>query len=93
MFRPLGGKQQVREARLSDKAVARIIKRGLEACGRDSSEYSGHSQRAGFATAAAMGRSGAPDYDADGASQFGEFAAVYPGRESFLHNVGSYTGL
>ena len=59
VFHPFAQNQCPRLARLSDKAVARVVKRLLQACGRDASEYSGHSLRAGFATAAAMG--GAPE--------------------------------
>lgn len=94
VFRPLGGKQQVREARLSDKAVARIIKRSLEACGRDSSEYSGHSLRAGFATAAAMG--GAPEHlimTQTGHRSSASLRRYIRDANLFLHNAGSYTGL
>jgi site-specific recombinase XerD len=39
--------------RLSDKAVALIVKRSAAAAGLDPAAYSGHSLRAGFATAAA----------------------------------------
>lgn len=37
---------------LSDKAVARLVKRAAEAAGLDPAKYSGHSLRAGLATAA-----------------------------------------
>lgn len=39
--------------RLSDRAVARCVKRAVRAAGLDPSRYSGHSLRAGLATAAA----------------------------------------
>lgn len=39
--------------RLSDKAVARAVKRAAEAAGLDPAQYAGHSLRAGLATAAA----------------------------------------
>ena len=39
--------------RLSDKAVARLVKRAAEAAGLDPSRLSGHSLRSGLATAAA----------------------------------------
>lgn len=40
--------------RLSDKAVARVVKRTAEAAGLDSTKYAGHSLRAGLATSAAV---------------------------------------
>jgi integrase len=39
--------------RLSDKAVALVVKRQAESAGLDPARYAGHSLRAGFATAAA----------------------------------------
>lgn len=54
VFRGIDRYGRVHERRLSDRAVALIVKRALEAAGRDASEYSGHSLRAGFATQAAM---------------------------------------
>jgi integrase len=47
------GGQRVREARLSDHAVARILQARAEAAGLDSQRYGGHSLPAGFVTAAA----------------------------------------
>ncbi len=41
--------------RLSDHAVAAIVKRCAAAAGLDASKYAGHSLRAGLATAAAIG--------------------------------------
>ncbi len=41
-------------AKLSDRAVAIVVKRCAKAAGFDPSEYSGHSLRAGLATAAAI---------------------------------------
>lgn len=55
IFRPIDRNGKIRAARLSDKAVARIVKRAIEAAGRDPHEYAGHSLRAGLATAAALG--------------------------------------
>ena len=39
---------------LSDRMVARIVKRCVEKAGYDASHFAGHSLRAGLATAAAM---------------------------------------
>ncbi len=44
---------QVRPTRLSDKAVALVVKRAAEAAGLDPARYAGHSLRAGLATSAA----------------------------------------
>jgi integrase len=52
LFRPVKG-STVSAARLSDKAVARLVKRAAEAAGLDPSRVSGHSLRSGLATAAA----------------------------------------
>lgn len=54
VFRSVNRHGKVQEGRLSDKAVALVVKRSAEAAGLDSSKYSGHSLRAGLATSAAM---------------------------------------
>jgi site-specific recombinase XerD len=41
------------KSRMSDKAVALVVKRCAEAAGLDASQYAGHSLRSGFATTAA----------------------------------------
>lgn len=43
----------LKSGRLSDRAVARIVKKAAEGIGKDPAKYSGHSLRAGLATAAA----------------------------------------
>jgi integrase len=53
VFRSLDRFQQVQSARLSDKAVALIVKRRAKAVGFDPARYAGHSLRAGLATSAA----------------------------------------
>jgi integrase len=45
--------------RLSDKAVALVVKAAVAAAGYDPGAYSGHSLRSGFATSAA--RAGVPE--------------------------------
>ncbi len=45
--------RRVRDARLSDHAVARIVQARATAAGLDPARYAGHSLRAGFVTAAA----------------------------------------
>jgi site-specific recombinase XerD len=45
--------------RLSDRDVARVVKRLVEAAGYDPADYAGHSLRSGFATTAA--RAGVPE--------------------------------
>ena len=53
VFRPLDRFQRVQPTRLSDKAVALIVKRRAKAVGLDPTRYAGHSLRAGLATSAA----------------------------------------
>jgi integrase len=55
VFVPVDRHGNVGRTRLSDKAVARIVKRALPAGRYDPREYAGHSLRAGLATAAALG--------------------------------------
>lgn len=52
LFRPAKGRT-VGALRLSDKAVARLVKRAAKDAGLDPSRLSGHSLRSGLATAAA----------------------------------------
>src|ERR671937_304071 len=52
-FRSLDRFQRVQPQRLSDKAVALIVKRRAKAVGLDPARYAGHSLRAGLATSAA----------------------------------------
>lgn len=54
VFRSINRHGQVSEKRLSDKAVAIIVKRYINAVGLNEEDYSGHSLRSGFATTAAM---------------------------------------
>lgn len=54
VFRPLNRHGHIHAGRLSDKAVARAVKRYVAAAGLDPAKYSGHSLRAGLATAAAI---------------------------------------
>jgi integrase len=59
VFRPIDRHGNIASARLSDRAVALIVKRAAEGAGLDPTRYSGHSLRAGFATTAAA--NGAPE--------------------------------
>jgi len=52
IFRPISSGGLVGPSRLTGGTVARIVKRYAEAAGLDPDRYSGHSLRAGFATAA-----------------------------------------
>jgi integrase len=54
LFRPVNRHAQVLDIRLSDRAVAEVVKRSLKAAGRSARGYSGHSLRAGLVTQAAM---------------------------------------
>ena len=53
VFRSLDRFQRVQTGRLSDKAVALVVKRRAKAVGLDPARYGGHSLRAGLATSAA----------------------------------------
>ena len=53
VFRALDRFQRVQAGRLSDKAVALVVKRRAKAVGLDPARYAGHSLRAGLATSAA----------------------------------------
>jgi site-specific recombinase XerD len=52
LFRPISRGGRVLPARLTDNAVAKIVKRYAQAAGLDPSVFSGHSLRAGFVTSA-----------------------------------------
>jgi site-specific recombinase XerD len=52
-WRPINRHGHLADTRLSDKAVALIVKRSAERAGLDPTEFSGHSLRAGLVTAAA----------------------------------------
>lgn len=52
VFRPVDRHGRVGAGRLTDRSVARIIKRAAKACGLDERTFSGHSPRAGFVTSA-----------------------------------------
>ena len=53
LFRPITRHGRLGEARLSDRAVAEVVKRTAAAAGLDPRSFSGHSLRAGLITAAA----------------------------------------
>lgn len=53
LFRRMNPKGEVGTTALSDKAVARIVKKLAEAAGLDEKKYSGHSLRSGLITTAA----------------------------------------
>ena len=52
IFRPVDRHGHIQSERLSGEAVSRVIRDRLEGAGIDSTGYSGHSLRAGFATSA-----------------------------------------
>jgi integrase len=54
LFRPVNRHGQMSDRRLSDRAVAEVVKRSLRATGKSPHGYSGHSLRAGLVTQAAM---------------------------------------
>jgi len=59
VFRPITRHGKSQPERLSDHAVALVVKRYAEAAGLLRTSFSGHSLRAGFVTSAA--RAGAPE--------------------------------
>lgn len=59
LFRPVNRHGHLATTRLSDKAVALVVKKRMKAIGLDAGEFAGHSLRAGLATAAA--RAGVPE--------------------------------
>jgi integrase len=60
LFRGIGNRGRVSPDRLHDSSIARAVKRAAAAAGLDADAFSGHSLRAGFATAAA--ERGAPEW-------------------------------
>ena len=54
LFRSVSKHGRVSEHRLSDRAVAEVVKRSLVRAGRTARRYAGHSLRAGLSTQAAM---------------------------------------
>jgi site-specific recombinase XerD len=54
VFRAVSRTGRVSPRRLTDKTVARVVKRTLVLASRDSTNYAGHSLRAGLATQAAL---------------------------------------
>ncbi len=54
LFRAITRHGKMQPGRLSDRAVALIVKRAAEAAGLDPAKYAGHSLRAGLATSAAQ---------------------------------------
>jgi integrase len=60
LFRPINRHGQVRDGRLTGTAVALIVKRHAAAAGLAAENFSGHSLRAGLATAAAIAGASEP---------------------------------
>jgi integrase len=80
--------------RLSDKTVARVVKRRAAACGLDPEAFSGHSLRAGFATSA--GRAGVEERDIMRQTGHRSTAMVrryIPEGALFRHNAAARVGL
>lgn len=61
LFRPINRHGTVAPSRLSDRAVAGVVKEAAHRAGFDPDRYAGHSLRAGFATSAAA--AGLPERD------------------------------
>lgn len=54
IFRSVTRHSQLQAERLSDRAVALVVKRSAKAAGMEAAKYAGHSLRAGLATSAAI---------------------------------------
>jgi integrase len=54
LFRRISRNGQVLEARVTHGAICAVVKRAVEASGRDSASYGAHSLRAGYVTTAAL---------------------------------------
>ncbi len=54
VFRAVNRHGQLQDGRLSDKAIALVVKRAAAAAGMDPEKYSGHSLRSGLITTSAM---------------------------------------
>jgi len=94
VFRGVNRHDQVQVGRLTDRAVALIVKRAADRAGLDSSSYAGHSLRSGLATAAAAG--GAPERSI--MRQTGHESVVMVRRyirsgSLFQENAAAYVGL
>jgi site-specific recombinase XerD len=94
LFRPIDRHGRVGATRLSDRAVAPVIKRAARRAGLDPTRYAGHSLRAGFVVAAAAG--GAPERvitEQTGLHSMSTFRR-YPSRWSRLDkDAAAYLGL
>ena len=54
IFRPFKRNHELRDAQLSDKSVALIVKKYIKRAGLNEADFAGHSLRRGFATSAAQ---------------------------------------
>jgi site-specific recombinase XerD len=53
VFRPITKSDKIRDQAITDKSIAKIVKRYAEAAGLNPDDFSGHSLRSGFITSAA----------------------------------------
>jgi integrase len=94
VFRPVTKSGRVAETRLTDRAVALVVKARAAAAGLDAAKYAGHSLRAGLATSAAA--AGASERSI--MAQTGHRSVVMVRRyirsgELFRENAAAKTGL
>ena len=76
-------------ARLSGKAIARIVKRAVTRVGFDPSKFAGHSLRSGFATSAARGGADLAFIMQQTGHKSADVARRYVQAGSLLHNPAS----
>jgi integrase len=94
LFRPLDRYGRVGATRLTDRAVAPVIKRAAQRAGLDPTLYAGHSLRSGLVVAATAG--GAPERVITEQIGLNSMSALrrYPGRWSrFDKDAAAYLGL
>lgn len=93
LFRTIRG-HQVTGSRLSDRAVARIVKAGATRIGLDPEQFAAHSLRAGFVTSAADGgASEAAIMAQTGHRSTGQLRAYMRDGRLFHNNAATMTGL
>jgi integrase len=94
LFRAVDRRGRVSERRLSDRAVALVVKRYALAIGRDPNEFAGHSLRAGLVTSAALAGASETSIMAQTGHHSPDMVRRYVRiRSVFLENAAAKVGL
>ncbi len=94
VFRAVNRHRGISNKRLSDRAVALVVKRAVETIGLDPDEFSGHSLRAGLATEAARAGAGETVIMAQTGHRSTSTLRAYIRHGSlFLNNAAAMVGL